>query len=239
MSPSSPERVADGAYQIQAIGARVTVLRAGEDVVLVDAGPMGSLKRVGNGLAELGLSLEQVKLVVLTHYHPDHSGGLGRLVEINGAKVAVHRLEAGIVNGQERIPSPFRNPVVAAVTRPLLSPFYGFYGAQVKVDYLLEDGDPLPVDTEVSVIHTPGHTVGSVSLYVPTAKLLVVGDALQHRFRRLSPPAAAVTADPNQALLSMSKLMEFDFDTICFGHHRPLLQGARNALGKLIEKHAS
>ena len=233
MKLANPVEVASGVYQLRTIGARVTVLSTGEGVVLVDAGGRGSLGSIAAGLGALGSSLEQVCLVVLTHYHPDHSGGLGKLVEATSAKVAVHRQEAGIVGRKEPVPSPFRNPILAAITRPFLAPLYG---VPVEVDHLLEDGDRLPLGEEVRVLHTPGHPPGSVCLYIASKKMLIVGDALQYRFRRLSPPASAVTRDLSQARKSLKKLLLFDFDVICFGHFPPLQQNARDALQRLVQK---
>ena len=229
-----PVEVVPGVYQLTAIGAKVTVLLDDDGVVLVDAGVRGSLRLIAAGLRALDSSWEQVRLVVLTHYHPDHSGGLGELVGATSARVAVHRQEAGIINGEKPVPSPFRNPILAGVTQPFLPLLYG---QPVKVDYLLEDGDRLPTMTEeVQTIHTPGHTRGSICLYLASKRVLIVGDVLQYRFRRLSLPAAAVTQDPEQARESLKKLVSLDFDVICFSHFPPLRQHAREALQRLIQK---
>ncbi len=79
MKLGNPIKIADDVYQLRTLGARVTVLVNGGEAVLVDAGGRGSLGPIASGLEALDLSLEQVRLVVLTHYHPDHSGGLARI----------------------------------------------------------------------------------------------------------------------------------------------------------------
>ncbi len=233
MNLLKPVTIAEGVHQIRTVASRVTVIASGDGLVLVDAGLRGSLRAIAAGLNTLGMSLDQVRLVVLTHYHPDHFGGLGKLVEATSAKVAVHRQEAGIVTGVEPVPSPYRGPLLATITRPFLGKLYG---APVEVDYQLEDGDLLPTDSEIRVVHTPGHTDGTICLYLPSKKVLVVSDALQHRFGRLSPPAAPVTKDPIQALESLKKLRSLDIDVICFGHHAPLEGDVQVRLQRLIEK---
>jgi len=231
-----PIEVVPNIYQLRAVGARVTLLFGERGVALVDAGGRGSLGLITSGLKALGSSQEQVRLIVLTHCHPDHCGGLGSLVEATGAKVAVHRREVGIISGAEPSPNPFHNRLLAGLTHPFV---HRLYGPPAKVDFFLNDGDPLPFFQGVQVVHTPGHTPGSICLYVVSEKVLIVGDALQHRFHRLSPPASVVTQDPKQARESLEKLLTMDFDTICFSHFPPLRQMARCALQRLVQKTGS
>ena len=110
LNRTGPEEIAPGIHQVRAIGAKVTAIFSGENILLVDAGARGSLRRIDAGLKALGRSLDQVHLLVLTHFHPDHSGGLGKLVEATSAPVAVHLDDAGIVGRKERVPSPSETP---------------------------------------------------------------------------------------------------------------------------------
>ena len=228
-----PTVIAPGVYQVPALGAKVTVIRSQDGAVLVDTGARGSWPLVAAGLRRLGLSPKQIRLVVLTHYHPDHSGALKKLVKDSGVAVAIHRTEAGFINGQEQAPNPFTSPLLAGMARPFLP---WLHTDPVPVDYALEDGDILPFPEEVRVIHTPGHTQGSICLYLPSHHLLIAGDALQNRFRRLGPPARRVTRNPQQATTSLEKLLVLDLETICFSHFAPLRQGAHQALSQLVRR---
>ena len=223
--------VVPGVYQLRALGARVTALMGHDGIVLVDAGGRGSLPMIAAGLAKLGAALDQVRLVVLTHSHPDHAGGLARLVEATSARVAIHRTEEAIISGAEPVPTPFRNALLARLTRPILPLLYG---KPVRVDHPLDNGATLDWAEEVQVVHTPGHTRGSISLYVASKRVLIVGDALQHRFRRLSPPARSVTQDYDQARDSLKQLTSFDFQLMVFSHFPPLRQNARETLERLV-----
>ncbi len=231
MNLLKPVRVASGVYQLRVLGARVTVLFTDEGVVLVDAGNRFSLGLISAGLRVLGTSLEDVGLIVITHHHPDHTGGLAKLVEATSAKVAAHRLEAGFLTGEEPTPNPFHHSLLATVTQPFLRLMYTH---PVEVHYLLDGGAVLPLGENVSIVHTPGHSPGSICLYLESVKVLIVGDALQYRFRRLSPPAWWVTGDYHQAVQSLKKLMAYDFRIICFSHFPALRLDARGALGRLI-----
>ncbi len=229
--------ITEGVFQVRAIGARVTVLVENGEVLLVDAGLCGSSGTILQGLETLGLFPEQIGRVVITHAHPDHSGGLGTLVAGRGVAVAVHRLEADIISGAVPPPSPLKNVLCAKLAHPVLS---RLMGSSVPVDDRLEDGDAIPFGTEVRVVHLPGHTEGSIALHLPQKRTIIVGDALQHRFaRRLSPPAPGVTQLPEQAMRSVEKLLALDFNTICFSHFPPMSKEPREALRRLIQQHAA
>ena len=223
----------DGVHQVRAIGARVTVLHNGDEVVLVDTGSRGSTGPITSGLEALGISPDRIGLIVLTHYHPDHSGGLAKMVAATSASVAAHRLEAPILEGKETAPDPYRNGVIATLTRPVIE---RLYDSPVEVDHRLEDGDRLPGGQRIIVVHTPGHTAGSICLYLPSKRLVIVGDALQYRLRRLRPPASSVTQDGPQALESLKKLLPLDIETICFSHFPPLREDALGSLQRLVER---
>ncbi len=231
LSLRGPVEVAPGVHQLPAIGARVTAVAGSDGVLLIDSGTRGSLSMMDAGLKKIGYSLADVRLIVLTHVHPDHAGGLAALVQATSAPVAVHEAEAGFVSGAEPIPSPYRLGLVARATRPVMS---RLYGPPVRVEHSLADGATLDWSEEIRVVHTPGHTAGSISLYLASQRLVIVGDALQYRFRRLSGPAWAVTKDPAQANGSLARLVPLDFNTIAFSHFAPLEHDAKGALERLI-----
>ena len=233
--PFAPRQISEDVYQLRAPGCKVTAILEKDAVVLIDAGGRFSAGPVEAGLRSLGRSLRDVRLIALTHYHPDHTGGLAGLVAASGAEVASHSTEAGFLCGDQPPPSPFRVAAVSAALRPVL-PFT--YGACVPVQHRLNDGDVLPGPTEVQVVHSPGHTAGSVCYYLPASKSVIVGDALQHRFRRLSPPAWLVTRDVDEARRSIGKLASLDIDTVLFGHFSAIVSDGSGALRRLASRWA-
>ena len=226
------ERVAEGIYQMRTILAKVTAIEIDDGLVMVDAGARGSWRLVARGLTKLGLTPPHVKLAVLTHYHPDHTGGLRGLVSATSAQVMAHYDDGRIVSGEAPYPSPFVNPAASVLMRPVVR-LLG--NGRVSVDRYLSDGDLLPASREIRVVHTPGHTAGSISLLVADAKVLIVGDALQFRRRRLELPAPAVSQDMQQARESLKRLLPLDFETICFSHFEPLRNDGRQAVQALID----
>lgn len=232
-----PIQATSGVFQFRALGARVTVLVEDGRAILVDAGLQGSFIPITGGLKDLGLSLNQIDTVVITHAHPDHCGGLGEVVAGRKIAVAAHRLDADIISGTKTPPNPLQNEFFAKMAEPVLPKLMG---SLVPVDLPLEDGDLIPFGTEVRVVHLPGHTAGSIALYLPSKRAIIVGDALQYKFsRKLSPPSHRVTQDSKEALRSLEKLLDLDFDVICFSHFPLMRKNARAALQKMIEEHTA
>lgn len=231
MTQARKPEIAPGVFQLQGLGAKVTLVRDGKEAILVDCGGFGSWPLLVAGLRGRGLAPGRISLAVLTHYHPDHSGGLGAAVAATGAEVAVHRSEASFINGEDPRPNPFTSPLLGNLARPFLPLTYG---RPVPVDHVLEDGQFLPFSRPVQVVHTPGHTPGSVCLYLPEDKLLIVGDAIQLRSNGLTPPGRFVSHDMAQAVVSLEKLLDLDVETICFSHFPPLRHQVRQALVQLV-----
>lgn len=225
-----------GIVQLKALGARVSVLEVDGDRVLVDTGIRGSGPVIAAGMGSAQRAMEDISLLVVTHYHPDHSGALAAVSRRAGAPVAAHVSESGILDGTDPTPNPYSNRLLAAVANPFTR---RLNGGSVQISHRLEDGQALPIGTGVRVIHTPGHTSGSISLLSEEHGWLVVGDAMQHRFGKLSGPAAAVTVDREAARNSLKKILEFDFDSIWFSHFPPIRQGAKQRLERLVDSFES
>ncbi|MDE2861817.1 MAG: MBL fold metallo-hydrolase [Chloroflexota bacterium] len=235
MKLGNPIRVVDGVYQIRAIGARVTVVSSGGETLLVDAGMRGSSGLIASGMDALGISLDTVGSLVLTHHHPDHASGVTELVAGRRIAVMAHRLDAAVLAGRCVDSGPIRRTLVTRFAAPVL---HTMSGGPIPVAVELEDGDQVPFPLPVRAIHLPGHTAGSIALYVPDRGLVIIGDSLQYRLgRRLSPPAAAVTEDPERALASLERLLGMDFDAICFSHFPPMRTGAKAELRVMLGEH--
>jgi glyoxylase-like metal-dependent hydrolase (beta-lactamase superfamily II) len=76
------------------------------------------------------------------------------------------------------------------------------------------------------VVHTPGHTLGSISLYDPVRRVLFVGDAVRFVEGKIEGPPERFTADMQQAIKSIQKISQLDFDVMLSGHGEPLKPNA-------------
>lgn len=190
--------------------------------------------RVLSYLKRLGYGPQSVSGLISTHFHPDHVGGMAQLHRATQAPVAAHRAEAPHLAG---VPGrAITNPIRPKWLRPLMWPLFApAKPAHVPVARALDDGDQLPLLGGATVVHTPGHTPGSISLHFPNEGVLLVADAIQRYHDRLTLPSRWYSSDMETAKESVRKLALLDFEVICFSHFQPMRQGARAALRSLAE----
>jgi glyoxylase-like metal-dependent hydrolase (beta-lactamase superfamily II) len=160
----------------------------GAITALVDTGVFGTpTNDVAPVLASLGLSLGDVDVVVNTHGHFDHLGGNSEIKDAGNAEIGLHRNDVPLAESNENhaqrlrelypaIDADHLRPAREAMTMRML-------GRAVGVDRVLDDGDvvDLGADVKLTVVHTPGHTGGSVCYYWEAAGLLLTGDSIQGR----------------------------------------------------------
>lgn len=103
----------------------------------------------------------------------------------------------------------------------------------MQIDVPLNEGDQLPCVEQFRIVHTPGHTAGSISLWDEERGLLIVGDALQFRFGVLSSPSLIFSTDMAEAYRTIRKLAALDVRTVAFAHFPPLTEGASARLRSL------
>jgi len=117
------------------------------EAIVVDPGD-----EVGRILDLLGRHKLIVKAIVSTHAHIDHVGGLSKLYQYTGAPVMMHRDDLPLYHAMD-VQAEFLGTATPELT---------------TIDHLLKEGDALHWGSfEAQVIHTPGHTPGSVCLYLP------------------------------------------------------------------------
>lgn len=199
-------------------------------ITIVDTGARGSAGRVLAYIVGLGRRLDEVERIVLTHAHPDHSGSLAEIYRATGAPVCVHASEAGWVAGEVPAPALVAHPLLDQVLRPVTRT------QPVPVTGELDDGDVLPILGGARVLHVPGHTRGSIALHVVGRRTLIVGDALQVRWGRLTTPSRLFTEDMAAAKRSIRRLAEIDVETLVFSHYRPRHGSMQRELAELAAR---
>ena len=166
------------------------------EVIAIDTA-IPSLAWISDELAERGWTL---KLIVTTHGHWDHFGENAAVAEHTGAPIAVHALDAYRLTEPQPLWAPFEiPPCVPAVD-------------------LAEGGEIRFGEIRLTVLHTPGHTEGSVCLWFEDEGLLFSGDTLfAGGWGRVDLPGAS----PEQMVESLTRLTTFDDRLAVFPGHGP------------------
>lgn len=228
------EEIIPRVYQLSGIwgtgirGANVFLL-VGNHLTLVDTGFKGRSTQILEEAGRLGYSPSDIANIIITHHHADHVGSLAVLKKVTRAKVMAHPADVPYIDGRLPQPGPAR-PWWLSKT-----PLHRLWATTpAAVDILVSDGDELPILGGIKVLHTPGHTSGSICLFLQQERLVIAGDVLAHTFR-LSLPSKAFTVDISQEIRSVKRLASLDFDVICFGHGSPLVHKARPAIINFAE----
>lgn len=146
-----------------------TYLIAGKQICLIDSGVVSSEGVIFDYMAKIGLKPDDIYLMILTHSHPDHIGSAKSIKEKSGCKVAAHSGEISWIE----------NVDLQAKERPVPN-FHSLVEGSVNVDEILEDKDILDLGNDLSlkIIHTPGHSQGSISLLIEEEGVLLTGDVI-------------------------------------------------------------
>ena len=204
-----------------------------EKLTLVDTGFRGSAGKIADYISRLGRSIKEIDLIIITHNHLDHVGGLPELRKMTPAKIAAGK--ADLSESESGLPYPrcylklMHIPPIA-IFRPLV------YAKPSEVDIQLVGGEVLSPLSGLEVIQTPGHTPGSISLFSPKKKLLIVGDTLNNRLKALRLPPKDISSNLPQAIDSVKRLAQIDFDILCCGHGKPIIGGASARVRDWIER---
>ncbi|MCX4907445.1 MBL fold metallo-hydrolase [Streptomyces sp. NBC_00878] len=247
MSRPAPTQVAPGVHRLGDHGVNFYLIEDPDGLVLVDAGTPAHLKQLRTLLTGLGRSLADVRAVLLTHGHPDHTG-LAHSLQEAGADLWIHERDAAILRDGPRsamrhakpersmLPYLLRRP--SALALPLGLARSGAFtapavrGARVfGADQVLKDVPGAP-----RAVVLPGHTPGSAAYAFPDRGLLFTGDALvtADGFSDHTGPtivSRCFTHDSRAALTALDRLDELtaDADLLLPGHGEPFAEGVRTA----------
>jgi glyoxylase-like metal-dependent hydrolase (beta-lactamase superfamily II) len=203
--------VAEGVWQLAGFPRHlVNVYLAGG--VLFDAGTRWARRRILQQLRG-----QDVRLLALTHCHPDHQGAARVVCRTLGVPLACHEADAPAVEG--RVPMVPRNSLLRLGVRLMAGP-------PCPVGRTLRDGDEVD---DFRVVHAPGHTPGHSLYFRQRDRVVIAGDVLANiHFLTLRPgliePPSYFSADRALNRQSVRLLMDLRPRVVCFGHGPPLCE---------------
>jgi glyoxylase-like metal-dependent hydrolase (beta-lactamase superfamily II) len=202
-------QVADGVFEIGISFVHAHLVVTDDGVVLVDTGLPKRSAKVERALHEARRTVGDVRAVLFTHWHADHTGGGADLVRRSGARTVAHTLDAPVISGA--VPMPLTP--LQKVTR-----FLTGTPEPVAVDEVLGADGPFSVPG-FTAVHTPGHTAGHVSYLLDRdGGVLFAGDAAAGAGTKVRSTPRLMTSDVAAARASVARLAELRFEVAVFGH---------------------
>ena len=154
--PLEPFRVVGNLYYVGGYGLCSYLITTPAGHILINSGIPGSMSSIRTSIESLGFKFSDIKILMATHAHWDHVGDMAALKKATGAPVMMHVGDIPMLEGGGNIDYRYREP-----QKQKYEP--------VKVDRALIDGDKVKLgDTELTVLHHPGHTMGSSSFMFTT-----------------------------------------------------------------------
>jgi len=184
------------------------ILDCSEGLILVDTGMRESaIDKLKAELDSIGKSWSDIEKILITHKHGDHVRNLAKAVELTGADVWSHEVEA---------------PLIKEAT-----------GVDVKG---LRHGEVLDYCGGIEVIHVPGHSEGNASYYLPAVKAIIAGDTIfADDEGKMETPPERYCLDADQAAREIKRLLNYDFDAILLTHGKNTMKGAKDRVKALCE----
>jgi len=229
----------------------------GDRPALIDPGPAteAAYAALEGRVTAAGYEIADIHDVLITHEHMDHFGLVRRINHQSGARVHAHEKAVEVIADQGRhfehereFFGPYLRSMgvperVATVATELPEPYLAFQ-EPVTVDNILSDGDSIALDPMIEVVHTPGHSPGSVCFYAPDGEWLLTGD---HLLTDITPnpamtvqqgrPTKRVRALP-QYVDSLRALTSYD-GVVGHGGHRDPVSDVRPRALEVIDHHES
>ncbi len=202
------EVIADGVYLVGGPGvshsedATVFVITFPEELVMIDSGAGKSAGRLVKNIENSGLDPSKISTVILTHCHIDHIGAAPYFREHFGSRLVVHELDAEAIEKGD--------PVLTAAN------WYGTNFPPTPVDKKLKGDHEVLVfgSEELHCLHTPGHTPGSISIYLDRGgKRILFGQDIHGPF------LPSFKSNVTLWRRSMEKLLALNADILCEGHY--------------------
>jgi glyoxylase-like metal-dependent hydrolase (beta-lactamase superfamily II) len=217
--------VVPGLWEVSLGFVNAFLLEMEGGLVLIDTGVPGSAQKIMEAVRALGRAPGDVRQILVTHCHSDHSGSVAELKRLTSAPATMHADDAAMVRAGNAMrpvkPAPgLVNGIVGRMIRRLTPKRIG----PAEIEHEAQDGEVLPIAGGLQAVHAPGHCAGQlVFLWPQHGGVLIAADAAANVLRLGFAP---VYEDLEEGKQSLAKLAALEFEVACFGHGRPIRSGA-------------
>ena len=222
--------VAPGVHTIDGVVGPPVYLIEDEVLALVDTSLPFNAPKVLRYIRRLGRQPREVAYVLITHGHPDHTGSAPALRRCTGAHLLANPFDTRL-DGREQ-------PLVAYMgfmgRWPVSIPFL----ERVPADGFLEDGQVLPLLGGLQVLHTPGHTPGSVCFYSEDRGVLFAGDLVVADRKGVGRSMPFPGSDWEEYQRSLERVADLKFQVVCPGHGKPITSDGSDIVRAIAKKQA-
>jgi hydroxyacylglutathione hydrolase len=224
--------IVSGIHRIDGIkGVNCYLIASREHLLMIDTGLPGQEQRSLKYIEMKGWKPTDISYIILTHADIDHIGCARRLREMTGAKVAIHGGDIPIITGGQdfkTINSCF-SPLVKLVMK-------GMHFQPLEPDIILSDGDQIE---GWHIVHTPGHTPGSICVYQPGLHIFV-GDALRTNSKQVARPISRrICVDLALVRKSLTAISNLQYSNLFPGHGAPIIGQGASRIKEMLVRYAN
>lgn len=219
------QQVVPGVYAIPISIVNAFLIEAEDGLTLIDTGVPDSGDKILVAVRALGRQPGDIRAIMVTHCHGDHSGSLAELKQLTGAPAYMHPVDAALVRqgnvGRPMVPGP--GLVNRLLFRLLIRPDMAVI-PPAEIECEIQDGTELSLAGGIRAIAAPGHCAGQlVFLWPQHGGVLFAADTASH-MRGLN--YSLGYEDLAEGKRSLARLARLDFEVACFGHGRAIAGGA-------------
>ncbi len=177
----------------------IYLIDTGTQLVLIDTGAGRTFDTIVENIQSLGFEPENLEKIIVTHAHIDHIGALSEFTNEFGIRIIAHKRDARKIE----------------IGKNVGADLYGLSYEPCKVDNKLsEERETLKIGNQVlKILHIPGHTPGSIAIYLDIEdKRVLFGQDIHG-------PYSLPGANISQARNSLEELFQLNADILCEGHY--------------------
>lgn len=222
-------------HRIKLLISSAYLLKSEAGAILVDTGSPGEEQKMLNHMERFGVQPNEIRLIVITHAHADHAGNAVALQKRCDAPIALHPDDAAMAKNGRNDYLNATSPIASFVRLFADRPFEPF-----EPNILLDEQTNLSAyGLDARILHTPGHTPGSISLILPQGDAfagdLLVGGYLGGVFASHRPGFPFFADSLRQIPPSVRKLLDQQPSKLYLGHGGPLTPTNFEAWLKRVE----